>query len=576
MARIEKTVFISYRRTDVYTALAVYQDLSSKGYDVFFDYTSISSGDFEQIIVSNIRARAHFVLILTPTALDRCSEPGDWLRREIETAMDEQRNIIPLFFKGFNFGSPSVSEKLTGKLSSLGRYNGLNVHEDYFPAAMNRLSEQYLKVPLSTVLHPVSTEVRKAVSKEQSAVNEAIAEKWEDLKEFFTSAEDKTTKSDQDKIEESNARAFPSGKSKSLNSWFYAMGIGILILGVLAWAGIRAFSNRGNQIDPTMTSLAANAISTESSMMTSLAANAISTESSIETQTMEAEISMQYTASAAATQQSVFEEVPDLPDLVSATPPAGKDGMILLFVPAGEFTMGNTAEDALEDCKATGAISNCQLNWFRDEEPPHTVFLDAFWVDQTEVTNAMYSVCVQERQCNEPRVNSYYLDPDFVNHPVVYVTWNDSYSYCSWAGRRLLTEAEWEKAASWDPEKQIKSVYPWGDIIDCSFANFNDGSKQCVGTTTAVRSYPKDISPYGAFDMAGNVWEWVNDRYQENYYDTLGDHTSNPAGPSNSQWRVLRGGSWYSFDYDVRSSGRFRYNPTLTEDFIGFRCARSE
>jgi hypothetical protein len=169
MARIENTVFISYRRTDVYTALAVYEKLRTQGYDVFFDYRSISSGDFEQIITSNIRARAHFLLILTPTALDRCSEPGDWLRREIELAIDERRNIIPLFFKGFRFGAPSVAEKLTGKLKNLNRYNGLNVHEDYFDEAMQRLQIQFLDIPLDTVLHPVSTEVRKVVREEQSA-----------------------------------------------------------------------------------------------------------------------------------------------------------------------------------------------------------------------------------------------------------------------------------------------------------------------------------------------------------------------------------------------------------------------
>src|SRR5574342_1283376 len=106
MASIEKTVFISYRRKDISWALAVYQYLTKHDYDVFFDYTSIASGDFEQIIVGNIKARAHFILILTPTALDRCSEPEDWLRREIEFAIDEQRNIVPLFFKGFRFGIP--------------------------------------------------------------------------------------------------------------------------------------------------------------------------------------------------------------------------------------------------------------------------------------------------------------------------------------------------------------------------------------------------------------------------------------------------------------------------------------
>ena len=171
MARIEKTVFISYRRTDVYTALAVYENLKNQGYDVFFDYRSVSSGDFEQIISSNIRARAHFILILTPTAFDRLDEPGDWLRREIEIAINEKRNIIPLFFKGFQFGVPSVSEKLTGKLKNLSRYNGLNVHEDYFDEAMYRLRTQYLSKPLDTVLHPVSNTVQKIVREEQVAAD---------------------------------------------------------------------------------------------------------------------------------------------------------------------------------------------------------------------------------------------------------------------------------------------------------------------------------------------------------------------------------------------------------------------
>src|SRR5574342_682015 len=181
MARVEKTVFISYRRTDVYTALAVYENLKNQGYDVFFDYKSVSSGDFEQIITSNIRARAHFLLILTPTALDRCDEPDDWLRREIEVAIDEKRNIVPVFFKGFRFGVPSIAEKLTGKLKNLSRYNGLNVHEDYFDEAMHRLRMQYLSIPLNTVLHPLSTEVQRAVKEEQVAADKAL-ERIEDVK----------------------------------------------------------------------------------------------------------------------------------------------------------------------------------------------------------------------------------------------------------------------------------------------------------------------------------------------------------------------------------------------------------
>ena len=177
MARIEKTVFISYRHKDIAWALLVYKFLSGKGYDAFFDFTSIPSGDFEQIIIGNIKARAHFLVILTPTTLDRCDEPGDWLRREIETAIEEKRNVIPLFFDGFKFGDPVISEKLSGKLGKLQKYNGINFPEGYFDEAMERLCARYLNVALDAVLHPVSAEVQKAVEEQKSAANQAVVEK---------------------------------------------------------------------------------------------------------------------------------------------------------------------------------------------------------------------------------------------------------------------------------------------------------------------------------------------------------------------------------------------------------------
>lgn len=191
MAGIEKTVFLSYRRKDSYQALAVYQYLTGRQYDVFLDYTHIPSGDFEQIIVSNIKARAHFILILTPTALDRCSEPGDWLRREVETAIEEKRNIIPLFFDGFRFNAPGVAEKLTGRLGAIRHYNGLDIPAGYFTEAMERLCEKYLNVPLDAVLHPVSTEVRKVVEGEQSAANQALDQKKENIEALIKPAEPK-------------------------------------------------------------------------------------------------------------------------------------------------------------------------------------------------------------------------------------------------------------------------------------------------------------------------------------------------------------------------------------------------
>ena len=171
--RIEKTVFISYRRTNLPWALAIYQELTHHGYDVFFDYLSIPSGDFEKIIVENIRGRAHFVVILTPSALERCNEPGDWLRREIETAMVEKRNIVPLMLESFDFGSPSTANALTGKLEKLQKYNGLRLHSEYFFEGMNRLREQYLSVSLDAVVHPISVGIMPATEEHQAAANEA-------------------------------------------------------------------------------------------------------------------------------------------------------------------------------------------------------------------------------------------------------------------------------------------------------------------------------------------------------------------------------------------------------------------
>lgn len=173
MGRVEKTVFISYRRTNIPWALAIYQNLTSHGYDVFFDYDSIPSGDFEQVILGNIRARAHFLVVLTPSALERCVNPDDWLRREIETALDEKRNIVPIFLEGFDFGSPSISKYLTGKLEALKKYNGQNVPAGFFDEGMQKIREKFLSVPLDAVLHPIPAIVQEVIRKQQVAANNA-------------------------------------------------------------------------------------------------------------------------------------------------------------------------------------------------------------------------------------------------------------------------------------------------------------------------------------------------------------------------------------------------------------------
>ena len=537
MARVEKTIFISYRRKDISWALAVYQYLTSQKYDVFFDYTSIPSGDFEQIIVSNIRARAHFVLILTPTALDRCSEPGDWLRREIETAIDERRNIIPLFFDGFNFGSPSVAEKLTGKLDALQRYNGLDIPSGYFIEAMERLSSRYINIPLDAVLHPVSTEVRKVVKEEQIAVNNALQQKWEEIKEILKPAKEKAGTSEQDQIEKTNHTLFSPGKSPSLRR--YGIGVGILLFVALGIMGINALLNGRDKLTPTMTSqVVSNTISVESSVT-----------SSVDTATEEIMI-------------PVISDTttPDVPT-PTAVPTLGigskmisdKDSMTLVYVPAGEFMMG--------------------LDNDEEDNPAHKVNLDSFWIDQTEVTNAMYARCDEADVCDAPWSNAsrtrpiYYGNPDFDDYPVIFVSWNDAKDYCEWAGRRMPTEAEWEKAA----RGEDAGIYPWGNsapTIDLS--NFGG----LIGDTMPVSNFLEGASLYGALNMAGNVWEWVADFYDATYYNK--SPSSNPKGPITGQNRVMRGGSWTDYAATIQSVHRFGNYPLDTSSITGFRCAISE
>jgi serine/threonine-protein kinase len=235
-----------------------------------------------------------------------------------------------------------------------------------------------------------------------------------------------------------------------------------------------------------------------------------------------------------------------------------KDGMEMVYVPEGEFQMGCDPEH--------------KRGYFceKDERLLHTIYLDAFWIDKYEVTTSQYEQCVAAGACAVPSKKSsssrtsYYGNSNFDNYPVIYVLWDDAINYCSWAGKRLPTEAEWEKAARGALDTRD---YPWGDQeTDCTLAN-SDG---CVGDTSVVGSYPTGVSPYGAMDMAGNVWEWTNDWYSSSYYSD--SPVNNPPGPATGTYKVFRGGSWSSYVSDLRSSYRYASNPGVRYYNVGFRC----
>ncbi len=249
-----------------------------------------------------------------------------------------------------------------------------------------------------------------------------------------------------------------------------------------------------------------------------------------------------------------------------------KDGMTQILIPAGAFTMGGM--DVYRE---------------NDEQPAREVTLDAYWMDQVEVTNGMYNLCVQAGACLPPKEirsdnrENYFGSPEFQDYPVVYVTWDDADAYCKWAGRRLPTEAEWERAARGDDLRN----YPWGDELPNEYtANFMN----LIGDTSRVGSYAEGASPFGVLDLAGNVWEWVADRYEANYYSKA--PSINPQSPSEEEaqsfMRVIRGGSFQDDGVFLRLANRnFIEGPNPKADpksaeyhgksssKIGFRCAEN-
>ncbi len=234
------------------------------------------------------------------------------------------------------------------------------------------------------------------------------------------------------------------------------------------------------------------------------------------------------------------------------------EGMV--FIPAGEFWMG---------CSA-----NVDTECGDEEKPGREVYLDAFVIDKTEVTVKQYGRCVQAGRCKKPKSMGKYCNwkkSGRGRHPINGVDWNDAKAYCEWAGKRLPTEAEWEKAA----RGTDKRMYPWGNQeASCAYAVMDDGEKGCgKDLTWPVCSKEKGNSSYGLCDMAGNVWEWVADRYGKDYYSS--GPGRNPSGPGRGKRRVLRGGSWNNFPVNVRSSFRYRRFPIGRYHDIGFRCSRS-
>ena len=229
----------------------------------------------------------------------------------------------------------------------------------------------------------------------------------------------------------------------------------------------------------------------------------------------------------------------------------GDEGREMVQIPEGPFTMGSNDGDP-------------------DEAPEHQVFLKGFYIDQKEVTQSEYARFAKMTKRSAPRIEVFEEDQSQVLKPelaVMSVSWDDAIAYCRWAGKRLPTEAEWEKAGRGEGKKK----YPWGDKFMTEFANV-DGSEDGYRFLAPPGSFEQGRSPYGLYDMTGNVAEWVADSYDEGYYKKKSQFRD-PKGPDNADLKVVRGGSWRETEHNARLSKRFAAKHWRTDVTIGIRCA---
>jgi len=508
-------VFISYSRKDLGFVRRLAADLQAAGFKVWYDLSGLEAGTrWGKEIQNALRLSRFFLVVLSPNSCE-----SEWVEREFLYASNQKLKIIPLLYHPCDLPLWSLNlhfmelqeENYQSNLPELLKIMGVEakLEEEVSPPAMGlpaSLPEKEEPPPQVISLDEPAAESSAQPSKQEEAlagIEQAVSGEGGKNKKQRTKEKRPETKS----IPE----AIPSQKTRKKKTWLpWAAGLG------------------GLAVISTMIIILALTAKTDPATLPPTP-----------TFTPEHTAAPPPTATAFPTAK------------MSITSPV--DGMTMIHVPAGSFRMGNL------------------LNY--DTQPIHTVTLDAFWIDKTEVTVGMYHLCVQAGICQPPSEvgstirHAYYTDPEFNEYPVVYMTWEMADTYCTWAGRRLPTSAEWEKAARGSGGR----AYPWGEGVefDCLLANF-DG---CVGDTAPVGSYPDGAGPYGALDMAGNAWEWVSDWYQADYYQTLEDGVFDPRGPSVGVYRFLRGAS-FADTYDTFGY-LYWFDPTEIGRANSFRCASS-
>ncbi len=336
---------------------------------------------------------------------------------------------------------------------------------------------------------------------------------------------------------------------------WYAVGAVALLIVIGAIIGILVVANNRNT----------------QAAETQATAIARQTQQAVSVVTTEPEVSPTVTANAASAEPTatVVEQVAESAEPVEPTATGVAPSVIPTELP-GTTTLRGIPMALIPG----GSFIRGRSDGSPDERPEREVFLSAYYIDETEVTNLYWAACVNEGVCAEPEFTgspsrfSYYGTDVYKDYPVLYISWTEAQEYCNWRGGHLPTEAQWEKAARYDPDTDTNRTFPWAEtVLDPFYLNYSS----LLGDTTSVYEYPGGVSALGVYDMAGNVAEWVFDWYQDNYYEL--SPLTDPPGPDSGSLKVYRGGSFESRGDDLTTTARAATGPETRLATVGFRCA---
>lgn len=532
-------IFISYSHKDKNYAHKLQRNLQEQGFDAWVDDRIDYSVRWPREIEKRIKECMAFILIMSPN-----SHESDWVQNELNFARQLEKPIFPLLLDGdawWHVSTMQYADVRKGKLPPTSFFVRLaQVADHLFASAADdeKLIEEKGSKESEKSSGRVSVHVVGEVANSLNFGEENKVQIPTPKPAPVKTQKSKPPARPGEEAEKEQADSGPGKrtsverkKRKPLKTEYIVAIIGAIATIITGILGSPLIEKLFEPM-PVSTETVTETISPLTTLSES-SPTGISTVSSTTTSTPTPVSTVPKTPAPAIT---------NLPTDIT-----DEFGVQMVFVPRGTFLMGSENGDP-------------------DEKPVHTVYLDNYFIDKFEVTNARYSKCVENGVCSLPSVTIDYDNPEYTEHPVVFVDWKNALSYCEWRSARLPNEAEWEKAARGTDAR----TFPWGEGINDAFANY--GGYVAGGKTTPVGQYEGGKSFYGAYDLAGNVWEWVADWYDANYYSI--SPSSGPSGPREGDYRVVRGGAFDRNEDIVRTSSRTWLDPAETNSSVGFRCAK--